>query len=356
VVNKALLFALLAWMPLFVLWLVAGMYQTADTSLFSDLPTYSRFLLAVPLLILAENFVDDRFALIAAYFPNSLIINEIEKGRYFRLMDLTARLCDSWVGEAVLGLLAYALSALSLIVDLNAGPSSSWRVGESGQGISLAAWWYVLVSMPLFYFLLLRWAWRFVIWCIYLFRLSRLDLDLVPTHPDESGGLGILSESIYAFTPIILASASVMASVWGMRVLHHGAQTSDFHQPFLIFVVFFLLVSAGPLLIFTRKLLQLKLRGLHDYGMLANRLSLQFDSKWIRQIEKEEDRVLGTPDISSLADLGTSYQTVSNLRCFPFGLWNLVPVAAASLIPMIPLVLTEIPLSELIKKVAGALI
>ena len=71
--------------------------------------------------------------------------------------------------------------------------------------LSMAGWWHALVSVPMFQFLLLRWYFRVFIWARFLWRMSRINLKLVPTHPDRVGGLGFLTNVVYAFTPVLLA-------------------------------------------------------------------------------------------------------------------------------------------------------
>ena len=67
---------------------------------------------------------------------------------------------------------------------------SSWErpLGD----LSPAGWWHTCISLPILYYFLLRWLRIFVIWSHFLFRVSRLDLELTPTHPDRAGGLGFL--------------------------------------------------------------------------------------------------------------------------------------------------------------------
>ena len=54
------------------------------------------------------------------------------------------------------------------------------------------------MSLPIFQFLLCRWYFRLFIWARFLWQVSRIDLSLVPTHPDRVGGLGFLSDTVYA--------------------------------------------------------------------------------------------------------------------------------------------------------------
>lgn len=356
-ITRALVFALVTWLPLVI---VGALQEIAlndepRRSLLLDLTVYTRFLLAVPLLILAENVVDERYSNITAYFLESGIVRNADRYKYLELLESARRLCDSALVEAALIITAFVVSILSLSMDL-AFDAATWHVLEGGSNLSLAGWWYALVGFPFFHFLLYRWAWRLVIWCIFLWRFSKLNLQLIPTHPDLAGGLGILSSSFYAFIPLIFAVSSVLSSAWAMKVFYEGASVHEFRNAFFVFLGFTFVISAGPLLIFIQRLLLLKLRGQHEYGVLANQHSILFDEKWIQKAQNINEVPLGNPDMSSLIDLNSSYQMLRTMRIVPFGLRMLMSLAVAALIPMIPLILTEIPLRELIQKVAGALL
>ncbi len=56
---------------------------------------------------------------------------------------------------------------------------------------SLAGWWHLLVSLPLLLILFFGWIWRLALWARFLFLMSRLNLRLIPAHPDNVGGLKI---------------------------------------------------------------------------------------------------------------------------------------------------------------------
>ena len=68
---------------------------------------------------------------------------------------------------------------------------TTWR-GTAEGGLTAAGWWYALVSLPMFRFLLWRWLWRVFIWAALLWQTSKIQLRLLPTHPDQAGGLGTL--------------------------------------------------------------------------------------------------------------------------------------------------------------------
>jgi hypothetical protein len=133
-----------------------------------------------------------------------------------------------------------------------------------------------------------------------------------------------------------------------------GAKLPDFKMVIIGGVGVLLLIVLGPMLAFSPCLAHAKRTGLREYGRLASRYVREFDRKWVRGGATDEDQLLGSGDIQSLADLGNSLQVIREIRPFPFGKDTVIQLVVLTLIPVLPLVLTVIPLEELIKKLLGA--
>jgi hypothetical protein len=61
------------------------------------------------------------------------------------------------------------------------------------------------------------------------------------------------------------------------------------------------------------------------------------------------------PEISTLADLSISYGNIQRLRPFPADKNTLISLAVAVLLPLFPVVLTEIPFSVIVKGLVDAI-
>ena len=110
-----------------------------------------------------------------------------------------------------------------------------------------------------------------------------------------------------------------------------------------------------PLLVFASQLADVKRRGLRAYGTLAERYVREFDAKWVRGSPPSEEPLVGSADIQSLADLGNSYEVVRTMRLSPITRDAILRLGAATLVPLVPLLLTVMPLEELIKLLFGVL-
>ena len=64
---------------------------------------------------------------------------------------------------------------------------------------------------------------------------------------------------------------------------------------------------------------------------------------------------MGSSDIQSLADLSNSLDIVRTMRPAPITKEAITVLVAATLAPIAPLILTMIPLEELLKKLLGVL-
>jgi len=183
--------------------------------------------------------------------------------------------------------------------------------------------------------------------------MSRLGLSLVPTHPDHVGGLGFLSNTVYAFTPLALAHGGLVAGYIANRIFYLGVGLPQFKIEIAALVVLLLCVVLVPFLVFTPQLAEAKRKGNREYGMLAERYVREFDAKWLRGGAPADEPLMGSGDIQSLADLNNSFEVVRTMGIAPITKAAFVQLVAATLVPVVPLALTMMPLEELLKKLIG---
>lgn len=347
--RAALVLAAVAWVPLLVLSVIEGLAVGGATIPFLyDLAAHVRFLLAVPVLILAEIPIGLRLRGVIAHFVEAGLVREDERGRFRDIIADTLRFRDSRVAELVVLAAAY-VTAYGVLTGASIQSGSTWYMPAPHAGLTPVGYWYALVSVPIFQFLLYRWIYRMVVWARFLRQVSRLDLQLTPTHPDGAGGLGFLGKGCIPFGVLLFAASAVVSSAIASRVLFGGARLESFQMSYATLLVVALAVFAGPLLVFAPTLMRLKQRGLLEYGTLASRYTQLFDRKWVQKGDAAGEPVLGTADIQSLADLGNSYQQIRKMRALPIELADFVAMAIPGVLPAIPLAATVMPVSDIVK-------
>ena len=235
VIRRALGVVLITWLPLLVLSLVHGdAYGTGVRIPFlRDFAVNVRFLIAVPILILAESSIDRRWRILVVHFLKSGLVPEKELPSFEAAIEKTTRLRDR-IWPEVFMLLAAFLPVILVRTELLMSGISNWHA--AGQ-INPAGWWFNLVSTPIFRLLMFRWFWRMVLWTAFLWRVSRLDLFYVATHTDMAAGLGFLSEGQKAFSPIVFAGGAVIAAQVANTITYQGATLSSEKLPMIAYGV-----------------------------------------------------------------------------------------------------------------------
>ncbi|MGZ8202336.1 MAG: hypothetical protein ACXWUB_03730, partial [Burkholderiales bacterium] len=188
------------------------------------------------------------------------------------------------------------------------------------------------------------------IWMRFLWQVSRCELRLVPTHPDRAGGLGFVSATPVAFAPLLAAHGALLAGLIANQIFFQEATLPDFKVEIAVLVAFLLLAVLGPLLLFVPHLSKARRVGLREYGTLAQRYMREFDDKWLRGGAAAGEPLVGSADIQSLADMGNSFDVVREMSLVPFKKDAVLQLAMVTLLPVGPLLLTMIPLEELLKQ------
>jgi hypothetical protein len=311
----------------------------------------------MPLLIAAELVVHQRMRSVVKVFLERNLIPESAMPRFNAAIASAFRLRNSVLAEVLLIAFVYVVGILIVWRHYTALDAATWYATPSvgGLRLSLAGMWYGYVSVPFFQFLLFRWYFRLFVWARFLWQVSRIELSLVPSHPDRAGGSGFLSNTVYAFIPLLLAHGALLAGNLANRIFYLGAALPDFKLEIAVAVGFVLCMVLGPLLVFSPQLAQVKRTGRREYGTLAERYVREFDAKWLRGGAPADEPLVGSGDIQSLADLGNSYEVVRTMRVVPFTKEAILQLAAVTMAPIVPLLLTLMPLEELLKKLFGIL-
>ena len=356
--RRAVLYALVAWLPLAILSVFQGSaFGPIDrVPFFRDIAVHVRFLIALPVLVIAEAIIDRGTGMSAAHLRRSGLVPPERVDAYDRAVRGAAGLRDSWVVALVI--VGLSIAAAWGRISGGAQEFDVWFEHGGGTQATLtpAGWWLALVATPLFASLFLRSIWRFILWVGFLHRISLTPLALSAAHPDRMGGLGIILIGHRVFAPVFFAVGTVFSAAIANRVVNDGAHVLDFKMLVASLLVLAVMVYFAPLFLFTRKLAECKWRGMLEYGRLGTEYTQGFDRKWIGGGAAPEDAFLGTSDIQSLADLGNASDRVEAMRIVPVDVKSAtIPVLAIAL-PLLPLALMIMPLKDLIRLLVSAVL
>ena len=357
--RRALLSTVFTWVVLLVLSAAQGLAIGGGVKIpfLYDFAAYARFLVAIPMLIVAEGLIGREIAAVAAHFLRSGLVSESDRPKYEAALERARRMRDSVAAEAVMLVLA-GLSALLVLDEFPFG-FSTWRslVSDAGRHVrTLAGWWYLVVGVGLFQFLLWRWLWRLLIWYGFLWRMSRLDLRLIATHPDRAAGLGFVGDAQRFFWIIVSAFAFTAAGILGDEIVYGGVPLTSYWYAMGGYVVLVLVVFLLPLTMFAGRMSRAKLESMRDYSALAVLHNRLFDDKWVRGVHGKDEVPLGAPEISSLADLAGASDVLYRMRPVPFDPRDALALGLAALIPMTPLTLTMFPAQKILDLVWKVLV
>ena len=358
--TRILVLSGIAWLPLAVLTLIDGTFYTSNITLpfVKDVVPTVRGLVAIPLLVIADNVIEPMMSRVTSYLRVSGVVPEAEQARFDDAIERMAYVINArWI-QAILVLMAvlvsWALQAdyTDMWIDRNV---TSWalHLEEGGVDETLAGTWFLLVTSPIVSFLLYRWIWRFIAWAVFLFRVSRLKLELYASHTDLAGGLGIIGTGQSLFAIVFLIIATLLSSDLASNILYEGEQLVDAKLVILVYLAISIVLIAVPLLFFSTRLFNLKRRALAEYGQLQLQISRDFHHHWI---DNKGEELVDSMQPSAIADYSAVYETVGNMRVVPLNPRTVIILAGILLAPFLPLALTEQSIWDVLKMIGDSVL
>lgn len=349
-----------------VAWLVPLLLTIADgrawggaaVPFLRDIDMIARFLVAMPLFIVAEVTLHQRFPGAISRFIERGLVDAADRSRFDATLASARRWTESWAIEFAIVVIVIALNFSAVSRSLSALHTDTWYATlEQGQFLPRPAGiWVGHVSLPLLQFVILRWYSRLLIWWCLLWKLSRLELRLQPLHPDHAGGLGFLGQLCLGFVPLAMAQGAMGAGWIANQIFYAGAHLTQFKLDLSVTAIIVVFMFLGPLLAFGPALARAKRAGLGRYGNLAMQYSREFEQKWLRPDAPPLESPIGSGDIQSLADLSNSYALLQEMRVIPFNTGHVIRLGSAVLVPVAPLLLTMVSAEELLTRVVQFLL
>ncbi len=364
-VSRRLAFLItLCLLPLIVLSFIEGNLYSGDRdiALLHDIEIYVRFLIALPILVLADTIIDPLIAYMILSLDRSGIISDEHKARVEQAISRVNKGKDSYWADAVILLIVVAimLAYLTNIDELDISTQYSiWAITHTDQGATptLAGWWFLLVSSAVLNIILFRWLWRFMLWIAFAYRVSRIPLRLQPSHPDQAGGLGILKNGGNAFALVFFAFGAILSASLAEEIIHTPMTLNGSLPVIATYIVTVIVLLTLPLLFFTRQLAIASRWGRMAYGDLGYRLSRAFDKKWADPADMSNgDNLLDTADSSVVCDYADVYGAVRDMRIIPISLRGFIEQALVLALPFLPLVFSEQSFPDLLKRILESML
>ena len=349
--NTIMLGLALGWAPWLLIVGVALVEGVGDRMLSMALVAgHARLLVVIPLVFVAETWVAPRMAASVDTIARNGVVPPGERPALHAEVSRVRRWANWWWPEVACLVLAILLDVTGSRLQTY-GESSTFDPARN----SLSFLVYAHVGMLAFRFLVFRTAWKLALWGWFLWRVSRLELDLIAGHPDRAGGLGSLEGAHERFTPLVAALSVLECAALAESISTGRLEVAAVYPTLALLILLDGVLFLGPLLVFVDKLWAARTRGVGRYNGLAARYVREFETKWLDQAPRDEP-LLGTADIQSLADLANATSVVKGMRWITIGPRLLGMMAIALVAPLTPLLLFRYPIADLAQKFFSKLV
>jgi hypothetical protein len=356
--RRAVFWVAIAWLPIAVwAWLegrALPQQGRAGEPLLQHFGVHARLLVAIPLLILAEAIAQRIMVRLFPQFVHAGVVGPTDVPRFRAVLRRTARLRDATLPWVIIVVAAVAWSFGGSVT--HRAHELLWAAEGPALSLGFGGWWYIYVGRPIFVALLSGWLWRLVILAVTLKWISKLDLVIVPTHPDRAGGLGFVERFPAAFSLVALASAMVIAAGWAHDAKFHGLDVQSLHPMMVAALIVSLFVFLSPYLVFAGPLGHAKKQAILDYGALVARHGTAVRRKWILGDAAVDDPLLSVPEIGPVADTVSMYDAVQRMRPIPLRKTAVFAIALPVLIPFVGVLAIQIPLKQLLGQLVKGLL
>ncbi len=353
--RRAVLFIGIAWGGPFLLGLPQSL--SIDTSggltYLTDVSVWARFVIAIGAFVLAEQQVEQRLQEELRHVVSAPVIAPSSFAGAADAVNDALRRRNSNLAEIICLLIAI-IAACVVLRHQYVTDKPSWAVmtEPAGNVVTLAGWWSIAVSIPLFWFLVTRGLWRHLVWSLLLRRLSWLELRLVATHPDGKGGIGFLADYPSAYVTSVFGVSCAVAATLAQNLLQETATLTNISILMVVWLVIILGLFAFPLSAFSRPLFELK-------KVSMARLSTQA-TQYHRMAERKltgSNAVAATgSEPEDVTDSTKQYELTRKLSPMLLSHAALLPVSAAALLPFAILASTRVPFKEVLSLVKKLLL
>jgi len=355
-VRRAIFFALLSWLPIAIWSWTAGraISTEAGEPLLQHFGVHVRCLVAIPILILAQGLAHSITTHLLPWFVKSGVITPDKVSAFRNVVHGMLALRNHtlpWVMIAAVVIVVAATGPVLRHLD-----ELSWAMDstKSPPEFGFGGWWFLFVARPIYAALVLGWLWRVVLLTVLFYRITKLGLEIVPTHPDRAGGLGFVEHFAKMFIPVVFVLSAAVGSHWAHNVLYHDMDVQSLRVPFIIFLIVMLFIFITPLLVFFGPLRAARKQALLEYGALVGQHGDFVRRRWILHEKLPNDDVLNAPELGPVADTVSLYDAIERMRMVPIGKSILIMLGIPALIPLLLVFAIKVPIADILMKLLHA--
>lgn len=351
---RVLFFFAICWVPLAVITLIQGSFWTgnAHTSFITNFDTQTRFIISMPIFILAERAISPKLARTLNQFISSGIVKKEDEGTFNDIVNRRVNFLSSVKTDLVILLICYVQVVIVVFYEKDYTSMLAWQTysDEGVNRLTAAGIWNAIVSRPLMLFLFYRWLLRIIVWGVILRKIAALDLDLYAIHPDQVGGLGFLGYSIRNFSPIAFAISATVAGNMADFIIAGDTHVADLRMPTLVYLVIILLVFTLPLMSFAGKLMNTREKNIFEIYNYSNGIYRLLRRRLSKGFENVDEKDLDSAHFSTVADMNQVMEGALKMKFLPFTIRDLIPLLVTSAMPFLFVAMLEVPLSEILGK------
>lgn len=346
--RRILFWSLFTWLPIAVWSVTAGYQIPSGESLMQHFGVTVRCLVAIPLFILGEAAFHNLSVRLVPYFVESGLVSPPEVPRFREIVRGLARFYFTVIPWLVILGVIVARGTMPLAESELHGLTWAMDPSANASQLGFGGWWFLYVARSVYLLLAMASLWRLILLVLLFARLSKLDLSIVPTHPDRAGGLGFIQRCPKAFAMVVFAISAVPSAHWAHEVLYHGVSVSTLRVYMISLGVAILLIFLAPSLLWVQTLVAARKLALLEYGTLVAGHGRLVRGRWILKQPVEDTAVLSAPELGPLVDVLSIYQAVQNMRAIPIDRAAFLALAVPIAIPMLVVLGIQIPIKEIL--------
>ncbi len=355
--RRALVLLALTWGMLLALAAIEGVAwgPTPRERFLLDFAAVGQFFIAIPAFLFGEPLIDGHMAKALETFRVAGLIHDDHR-KLEHTKELAMRGAHWRAVDWILLVFVYVNTWMWTAEELT-NNSGSWHARLVGghEVVTLAGFWVWAFAVPCWFYLCARLAWKICIWTWILWRVSHMKLHLVPSHPDESGGIGFLGELQAMFGIVIFAVGAAIACtvIYKVDIEHASWGTFATDGPWIGYIIIAPLAFLAPLLLFSKQMYLAKHEGIMEYSPATTAYGRRFERTWITSSAYREDGFGMVNDVQAYSNLSAVFKAIESMRIVPFDLVTFGRLVMAAASPMLPLVASRFPLISIVSHLLG---